>query len=409
VITSQRDGIDPMGANVTPASVIDVDSHEMVPIGMWPEIFGDEAAPYVEPFQKMWLFNNAADNVMNRADLIADDVEITYDTVWNLKGPSAPSAIDVRRRPAVLDAMGIARQLVYPTMGTIGYLLLTDPTVDKYFGFDRADLDCDEAGHTLVDLHNRWVGRVTTEMDGRVRPVAVLLADDLAQMMSSVEGLLANGVRAVMIPGGTPPAGMSPADKRLDPLWLLLAGADVPVLHHVTAERGFLHTTVWAEDVPEFRTSINSTAEFHIEPWRATTLHFASENYLTAMILGGVFERHPELRFGVAELTAGWIGPFAERLDDVVEQFSPRYASFSMLPSERVRSNIRVAPFPYEPVDRYFDAYPLTRDVICYGSDFPHKEGGRESKELFLERIGSFGDTVVGKFFRTNGEWLVPD
>jgi predicted TIM-barrel fold metal-dependent hydrolase len=211
-----------------------------------------------------------------------------------------------------------------------------------------------------------------------------------------------------MVPAGIPPAGMSPADRRLDPFWGLLAAANVPVLHHVTVERGFLQTTVWAAGVPEFTPSNTSSPEFHIEPWRCATLPFACEGYLAALVLGGVFERHPTLRVGIAELTAGWVGPFGERLDDVAGQFRSRYASYSMRPSERLAANVRVAPFPFEPVDRYIEQHPFTADVLCYGSDFPHVEGGRRSKRTFHDRIERLGDDVVRKFFATNAELLLP-
>ena len=304
--------------------VHDADSHEMVPVHLWPDVFGADIEPYVELFSGMALLRNAGENAMVREDIEGDNTVISYDTVWNLKGPEAPSAIDLGRRIDVLDAMGIDRQLVYPTMGTMGYLFLADPDAGRHLGFDRSAADVARIGRDLLDIHNRWVGATTRTHSGRVRPVAIVLGDSVEDLVDGAERVLASGARAVMIPAGLPPAGMSPADRRLDPFWRLLAAADVPVLHHVTVERGFLQTTVWGANVAEFTPSNTSGPEFHIEPWRSATLHFACENFLAAMILGGVFERHPTLRFGIAELTAGWVGAFGERLDDVVRQFPSR-------------------------------------------------------------------------------------
>ena len=39
------------------------------------------------------------------------------------------------------------------------------------------------------------------------------------------------------------------------------------------------------------------------------------EILLTSMVMGGVFERFPALRFGIIEFGAQWIGPLAERMD----------------------------------------------------------------------------------------------
>jgi predicted TIM-barrel fold metal-dependent hydrolase len=387
---------------------LDADSHEMVPVQMWPSVFGADMDPYVSLFCGMSLLRGAGANAMVREDIEGDTTAVTVENVWKLKGPDAPSAIDLGRRVEVLDEMGIDRQLVYPTMATMGYLFLTDPDVGRHLGFDSSRVEVERIGRHMIDIHNRWVGRVTSNHAGRVRPVAVVMGTSVNDLVGRAEAVLSDGARAVMIPAGLPPAGLSPADRRLDPFWSLLSHANVPVLHHVTVERGFLRSTVWAADVPEFIPSNTSSPEFHIEPWRCATLSFACESFLAAMVLGGVFERHPDLRFGIAELTAGWVGPFGQRMDDVIQQFHSRYADFSMLPSERIRANVRVAPFPFEPLNRYIDGHPWVSDVLCYGSDFPHKEGGVDSKRIYHDRLARLGNDVVRKFFRDNAQLLLP-
>jgi predicted TIM-barrel fold metal-dependent hydrolase len=345
---------------------------------------------------------------VNRPDLVADDAEITETSVWEMKGPGAPSAADLTRRPAVLDKMGIERQLIFPTFGLYGFVLRSDPNAHRFFGFDPSEVDGRAIGGEMIDIHNRWVARITSQLGDRVRPVAVLQTESLEQVLNDIERLIATGVRAVMIPGGKPPAGMSPADRRLDPLWEAIAEANLPVLHHVVTERDFLNTTVWGDQVEELRPAGASDAEFVIDPWRTATVHYAAENFVATMILGGVFERYPGLRFGTAELTAHWIGPLAERLDTVVDQFSSRYAGYSMRPSERIAANVRVSPFSFEPIDRYLERYPIVQDVLCYSSDFPHREGGAHSKAVLHERIAHLGQEVARGFFVDNGSLLVP-
>lgn len=41
-------------------------------------------------------------------------------------------------------------------------------------------------------------------------------------------------------------------------------------------------------------------------------------------------------------------------------------------------------------------------------TDYPHVEGGKESKRKLYEQLTPLGDDVVGKFFVTNGELLLP-
>jgi predicted TIM-barrel fold metal-dependent hydrolase len=77
-------------------------------------------------------------------------------------------------------------------------------------------------------------------------------------------------------------------------------------------------------------------------------------------------------------------------------------------PSEYIARNVRVTPYHFESVDSYIERYPYLADVYCYSSDYPHREGGRESKQVFYEKLAPLGEDVVEKFFFTNGELLLP-
>lgn len=77
-------------------------------------------------------------------------------------------------------------------------------------------------------------------------------------------------------------------------------------------------------------------------------------------------------------------------------------------PSDYLRSNVRVTPFVFEPVDVYLDRYDLA-DVLCFSTDYPHVEGGRDPLGVFVAVRPRVGAATVEKFFVTNGEWLLPD
>jgi predicted TIM-barrel fold metal-dependent hydrolase len=407
----QRDGMVPSAeldeglARLGP--VLDLDSHEQIPVHMWREVFGEvaeKAAPIAAGLAHL------AENTQVRDDLVGDLMEITEHTVWQVKGPEAPSAIDFNRRPAVLDQMGIDRQLVFATFAIFGLHLAYNRNAPTFLQYDPADVDGPVVGREIVEAHNRWCRDVTKALPGnRVRPVAVILADSLHQMMRDSERALADGVLGLHIPCGIPPAETSPADRALDPFWRLASDANVPVLVHLGTEFGLLASDRWNANAPEFLPSAGSSVEFTLEPYRGSTLSFTTENFLTPMILGGVFERHPDLRFGVIECGAQWVGPLAERLDLWADQFSARLSStLSMKPSEYLARNVRVTPFVFEDVDKYIERNPDLVDAFCYSSDFPHREGGRDSKRRFYSRLSRLGDDVLNKFFLSNGEWIVP-
>lgn len=387
---------------------IDIDSHEMAPLQKWPEIFGEEADEIVELCKGLKALNEGGDNTLNRPDIYRDDSKISVESVWSQRGPYAPSAFDFTRRIEVMDIMGVDRQLVYPGYGFIGTHLVFNPAVGQLMGFDDTASDIASLGRRAISGHNNWCIRETKRLGERVRPVALLLVDTLDQMMRDAENMIAEGIRAVMIPHGVPPAEMSPADAALDPFWSLFASANVPITFHIGTDGPLFRSHAWAQNVPAFEGA--ETLEVTIQPYWGATVNFAAENYLAAMILGGVLERHPTLRIGVIESGAQWVGPLAERLDLWASQFRPRLGSIlAMKPSEYMNRQVRATPFFFEDVVSYFDRYPHLHNVYAFSTDYPHVEGGRQSKQVFAQNLSGCNAIIKRKFFRDNGSLLVPD
>jgi predicted TIM-barrel fold metal-dependent hydrolase len=388
--------------------MMDVDSHEMVPSPLWGQEFG-EVAERIRPYTN-GIIGMAAENTLNREDILDDTSEITPQSVWNVKGPGAPSALDLKRRPAVLDAMGVERQLVFPTFGLLGMALKHNPLAPQVFGFDPDEFDRIEVGQAIITAHNQWASRIVKEVGrDRIRPVGIVDTSTFETMMSDAEAAISGGVPVLWISGGTPPADTSPGDTMLDPFYRLLAEANVPLTLHIGTEFGLLRSSNWSKGVPQFTPSTGSSLEFAVEPFRSSTLHLAPDNFLSAMVLGGVFERHPTLRFGVIECSAHWVGPLAEQLDMWFDEFHKRLAPhLSMRPSEYIARNVRATPFYFEPVDEYMERYPKVASVYCYSSDFPHREGGKESARVFWERMRRLDPSLAQKFYVTNGELLLP-
>jgi predicted TIM-barrel fold metal-dependent hydrolase len=388
---------------------LDIDSHEMVPLHLRNEIFGPTELQRVIATKVNMPANHP--NAAQR-HVTEDDTPINYENVWTIKGGSAPSAIDLGRRPEVLDVMGIQRQLCYPTFGLAALIMAQDHNANGFFNFEPGTVENPtKIGLEAIDAHNRWAARMTKQTDQRVRPVGIIMTHSVEFMVEQARTMIAQGIRAVMIPANEPPAGTSPGDPALDPFWALCAEANVPVTLHLGTERGFVADGKWSNGVDVFKPSFNSTIEFVIEPLSCVTLHYAPENFLAAMVLGGVFERHPTLRFGIIELSASWVGPLADRMDMwALEMFKPRFsATLSLRPSEYLARNVRVTPFFFEPTATYFERYPHLSDVFCYSSDYPHFEGGKDSKRFFARVLRDRSADERDKFFYRNAELLLPE
>jgi predicted TIM-barrel fold metal-dependent hydrolase len=380
---------------------VDIDSHESSPANLWVERFGSIAREFADA--------NLQSRGVTSAVKEKDDAEINVDNVWKLKLEKAPGAFDMDRRLEVLNFTGIKTQVMYPgnfaLMAQALYNNADDPSVFKALQIS----DRREYAVKLVQSYNDWCVRVARKTD-RIRAVAFLVGETPEALLACAKSLIAQGVRGFWIAVDRPPGGVSPASPALDPLWALLADAHCPLLVHIQITRDFLKTMVWG-DAPAFKGWRNDV-EFAMNPYSLSTVHLPLQNYLTAMVLGGVFDRHPKLRFGCAEFTAHWVGSWAENMDMwyANQPFSDEQPNRMLKekPSEYVRRNIRVAAFPFEGVGRYIQRFGF-EDVYCYASDFPHHEGGRDPMGKFTNSLEVLGPAVLRKFFVDNGAHLMAD
>jgi hypothetical protein len=388
----------------------DVDTHEMIPFHLWGAHFGEDIAKRLAACRDSPLLSGLGENSNVRPDVVGDVKEITYETTQMLKGCGAPGAIDMRRRIDVMNAQGVDKALVFPGLGLVGYVFASSPEfVRSVMGLPYTADESRDLGRAIVDASNEWAIRAVDGDDARrIRTVGLITTESIDGMIAQAASLIKRGIKALWIPSGTPPAMTSPADPKLDPFWRLLADANVVALLHIGTDHAFADPT-WSTNVEAF-VPFGSSAEFILSPYAGATLHTAAEYFITAIVLGGVFERVPNLRFGAIELGAQWLGPLAKRLDIWANVFPKALQqTLSMKPSAYVARNVRVAPFYFEPIDDFFESYPELSSCYCFSSDYPHVEGGRESKRVFAERLTRLGPEVMEQFFVSNGAWLLPD
>ena len=393
---------------------LDVDGHEFAPPHLWGGIFGPVAERLAEvcgPF-----IAAMGEDYIARPGQAADDTPMTHENVWTCRHSGAPGAFDMARRIEAMDLMGVRRQLIFPSFGLWGQMLAAPEGGGPIASAMRhllGGLSPEEArrlGHTGIDEWNAWAVRTTAVDPDRLRPVGMLKnpgsADDL---IDQARDLIGQGLRGLLINSASPPAGLSPASPALDPFWALLADSDTPVLAHVGTDLGFLASGAW-NDAPAFAPK-KLALELGFEPYSFATVHLAVEHFLTVMVLGGVFERHPRLRFGAIELGAHWLGPLADNLDMWAEKvFARRLAdSLSLKPSDYIARNVRVTPTSIvEPVDAFFTRYPHLADCYCYSTDYPHLEGGAHINVSLAALLAPLGEGVMERYFAGNGRWLLP-
>jgi predicted TIM-barrel fold metal-dependent hydrolase len=357
--------------------LVDCDSHLYLTPAQLPDAVGPD---FARRFIRLQETTFGPRDVAGEAARVTMDV----DSVWRVKGWQAGAAYDAGLRVQTLNLMGVDRQVLFPDG------LFASVTTSRMPGAPEA-----------ASRYNDYVLDWSAAGNGRLRPMAILHMRDVAAAISEAERTISRGAYGFYLSCAAPPAGMAPANPAWDRLWALLAEARVPAFLHVGSESGFLDKAWGAIPGPGGAPELG--------PFSLATNQIGPQVYLTALILGGVFERHPGLRMGITEFTAQWVGPLAEMLDQRVAACGHEMSRFlSLKPSEYLSRQLRVTPFYWEPVDTYIDRYGLA-DVYAFSTDFPHTEGGEDPVDQFRGRIGRLGADVSQKFFVGNGALLCPD
>ena len=390
--------------------ISDLDSHEMMPAQEWVRHFGPDVQSLVDAWTVRGEDDRYDKNHPNVPDYPGDIAEIGPD-VLNFKGCRAPGAVDIHRRLQVMDAMGAHRQLMFPTgVGFYGMFMLALGEYGVEYGYlPGIKGDREAIAKRWISLYNEWaIG--AAKISERIRPVLPVYGDSVDELVTCARHLIDNGIRAVWLQAGKLPGGKSPAHSDLDPFWRLLAESNCVATLHPGAEGKFFESPDWGT-APAFE-GHRSLSEFKLDPWSMSVLYLPSQNFLATMINGGVFARHPSLRFGVIEAAGFWVGPMMEMLDlwytNLTMVAPPAAYKLPELPSSYLKRYVRVSVFPFEPIDTYIERYGL-EDVMCFSTDYPHVEGGKDTFMTMYKKVERLGPHIVEKFFVKNGQWLLPE
>jgi len=371
----------------------DVDAHEFVPIHRLPEFFGEVGQRFIDNGKCVLTGLQAmpAGHPHRLVDDAWDNEEITEQNVWEKKGIYAPGHADFDRRLAVMDKMGIRRQLVFPGFGLLGLIQALGGGQGTFPVATPKEI---EMGREVVKEHNRWAGKLTRKHPDRLRIVGMMSTGDPGLtpeiLTKQTAELIDLGVKAIQISSGEPPAGLSPADPKLDPWYDVFAQTKTVLTVHPPSQLGYRKTDVWQNMArPDLATLVS--------------FHQAMENFLGLLIVGGVFDRHPTLRVGMIETHTQWIGPLLERLELGISGVP---LNLPMKPEEYLLRNVRASVLFDEPIERWLDRYPYLQDVVCWSSDYPHVEGGQWAMREGFKRVARFGDTILEKYFVKNSELL---
>ncbi len=270
---------------------------------------------------------------------------------------------DSVKRLEVLESEGIAAEVIFPNTTPPffpnGLLAAPGPkTRDEY-----------ERRWAGIRAHNRWLKDFCDEVPGRRFGVAQLLIDDVDEAVAEIRWAKDAGLRQVMLPGDHHEKLHQLYYASLEPVWAVCEELDMPIGRH--------GAVVGSGVEPDAVDAAHAVGVYE-------TLYFGQRT-IPQLVLSGVFERHPNLKFVFTELGVGtWLLDTVAALDrfvmgsklpgTVTEMFAGRATTkLSKLPSEYCREQVYLGVMTTPTSMQRRHEVGLDRSM--WGADFPHHEG----------------------------------
>ncbi|HZR13160.1 MAG TPA: amidohydrolase family protein [Acidimicrobiia bacterium] len=285
--------------------------------------------------------------------------------------------VDTAARVRWLDAQGIDVQNVISGVGYTLVRAISDPVL----------------GMEALEAVNTWLSDRAAETNGRLMTAVNVRFEDLHWAVRELTRMRARGSRVFLMPS-EPTGDTPPNHPDYDRLWSAVTDLGMVPLVHVGLSPARYHPA-WANtDDPALIRVISV-----LQPYQQALV------FLNAMVLGGVFERHPKLTVVFAEHGIDWITPATFRMDALATPgLSPLLLGeyrLPLTPAEYVRRNVRVTPLPvaHESPVGTLEVLP---EIPVFSSDYPHFEGSGDPMGHYATALASVPEEQRESFLGAN-------
>ncbi len=256
---------------------------------------------------------------------------------------------DPDARMSEQDRDGIACEIIYPTVG----MVLCN---HKDFDYKKA----------CFDAYNRWIAGYCSAHPERLIGCGQTAMRSPEEGITDLEAIRALGLGGVMMPGN--PAVEDYDSPVYDAFWRKAIELQIPLSFHILTTRD--SATHRGPLMNGFLTIIRGC-----------------QDIMGTLILGGVFERHPDLRVVCVEADAGWVPHYMYRMDHAYKRhhnWLPAGQKLSRLPSEYFADCIYTT-FQDDWV-AFKSANMMNWKRLMWANDFPHSDSTwPHSQEMLAE------------------------
>jgi predicted TIM-barrel fold metal-dependent hydrolase len=299
------------------------------------------------------------------------------------------AAFDPVERDRILDQEGVVAEVLFPDADVLGTGRLASSPFSSGLASGRdGDPETVKEG---ARAHNRWLADFCRTNPRRrigvaVVPVTAGVEDAVKEVLAAAD----LGLRGVMIPTRwfDQPAYHDPV---YDPFWT------------ACEESGMVVHTHSGAGPADYGLGRGMVPIYAAEAWWWAARPF------WVLVLSGVFERHPRLRYSIAENGAWWVPDLVRRMDEKwvgshnTRKFGDVFQEgLDMRPSEYVARNcfFAASTMGSDEVDR---RHQIGLDNLLWGNDLPHPEGTYpHTRKWIAERFGSIPEEEARKILGLN-------
>jgi predicted TIM-barrel fold metal-dependent hydrolase len=347
------------------------------------------------------------------------------------RGVNTPEAFAFFMSDDILRGVPKERRMAMDRLITPGMEAMYDPDLPKPFGFEGASM-CSEmtdpavrvawmdkqgiafqnvisgTGYTLARVIedpglardvlgalNTWLVDAAGEHVDRVMPATNLRYDDLDWTVAEMKRMRERGSRFFLI-SAEPVNGMPPTSREFDKVWAAAVDLGMIALLHIGMAPAMIHPGWANSDNPSLIRLLSV-----MQPAQSAQV------LLHAMIVDGVFERHPNLTVLMSELGIDWFQKAVESLDLMaMPGVSPLVLgeyNLPLTPKEYAARNVRISPLPaphQSPVS-LIEALP---ECVVFSSDYPHFEGSDDPCHHYERTLAPLSDEQREGFLHGNIE-----
>jgi predicted TIM-barrel fold metal-dependent hydrolase len=343
----------------TDLRVIDADTHLTEPHDLWtsraPAAYRDRVPQVIEvDGAPMWTVDGAVLGRASASSVVHRDGSRSRGTAfisWTFDD-AHPAAYDVPTRLEVMDEVGVWAQIVYPNAAGFGgqrFGALGDPVLKNL----------------CATLYNDAMAELQDQGAGRLYPMALLPWWDVDASVAEATRAAELGLRGVNMTSD-PQQGGAPDlnDRAWDPLWETCAGLGLPVNFHIGASdtsMSWFGNSPWPSQGDDQKLAIGSAM-----------MYLTNARVLANLIISGLLERHPTVKFVSVESGIGWIPFVLEALTHQLTETSPGALDHLTLSPLEYFQRQMYACFWFEKDDVAHAVDRLGADNLLFETDFPH-------------------------------------